>query len=112
MKKVLIVTASIIALVFVSLILIPVIFKDQINDAVKKEINNQVDATVDWKGFSVSLFAHFPNITARMKGMSVVGKGVFENDTLVAFDKFEVTVDLMSLISGDKMEIRGIYLVA
>ena len=58
----------------------------------------------------MTVFRHFPHLTASLKEFGVVGKGVFESDTLAAISSFQITVDLGSLIFGDQMRIKSIDL--
>lgn len=91
------------------MLIIPTLFKDQILNKVKTEINSQVDATVEFQDVSLSLFRSFPDFNLGLHELSVVGKDQFSNDTLVAFDAFRVEVDLLSAIRG-KVEVEGIVL--
>jgi len=79
MKKFLKITAFSILGFFLVLLLIPIFFKGAIVEAVKKEINNQIDATVEFKDVSVSLIRNFPHLNLRLNELSVTGKGEFED---------------------------------
>lgn len=83
------------------LIAIPLIFSDEIEEYVKKEINGMVDAKVDYTDFSLSIFKSFPDVRAGLDGVSVVGKGRFDGDTLAYIGAFSADVDVMSVIKGD-----------
>ena len=91
---------------------LPIIFKDDIRKALDDTIAESIDATVyyDIDGFSLSLIKNFPDITVSMSDFGVVGKGVFEKDTLTSIKNFQVTVDLMSVISGDQIIVEEISL--
>ena len=60
---------SLIALAFV----IPILFKKQITNLVKNQINKSLNAKVDFKEVSLSLFRHFPKISISINDLSVVG---------------------------------------
>jgi hypothetical protein len=69
---------------------------------VEQEIAKKVDAHVYFNDFGVSLFSHFPNLTASLDNFGVVGKGVFRGDTLAAAESFKVSVNLMSVIRAKR----------
>ncbi len=112
MKKVVLIFLGLIVLLLGAAFILPIIYKDEIKAKLESEIAKTVNANVyfDSEGFSVSLFRHFPNITASLEDFGVVGKDVFRSDTLLAVPKFEVTVDIMSVISGDKIKVKAIDL--
>src|SRR5690606_10568168 len=90
--------------------LIPVLFKKQITELVKKEINKSLTAKVDFTDLSLSLFRHFPKVSIALEDLSVVGTGTFENDTLVAASGIDVSADLFSVIKGENIKVSGIFL--
>jgi len=102
------------AIVFLSLLLIsfliPLLFKGKIVKLVKAEINKNVDAKVDFKDVSISLFRHFPKLSIGLDDISITGAHPFENDTLLGAKRIDASVDLWSAISGSEMNIYGIYL--
>ncbi len=110
MKKAIKISVLVLAVLFIALLSIPFIFKDKILAKVKSEINNNVNAKVDFTGFDISIFRSFPNLTLLLENLSVVGVSDFEGDTLAAIKTTAVTVDVMSVISGDQIEIRGLSL--
>lgn len=99
----------ILLVLFVTVLAIPLVFKSQLMELAKTEINKNVKATVDWADFKVSLLRGFPDLKVSLDEMTVLGIGAFEGDTLVAFDNFSVKVDLISAISGE-ISIKSIIL--
>lgn len=112
MKKVLIVFGVIIALLLAAMILIPIIFKDDIKKGIDDVIAENVDAQVyfDTNKFGLSFFSHFPSLTVKMEDFGVVNNAPFKGDTLVGIQRFELAINVMSLL-GDKIELNGIYLI-
>ena len=90
MKKLLVILASLLAIVILAAVLIPVIFKDDIRQAIQKEIDNTLDANLLFQSdeFSVSLIRSFPDFSVTMGHVGLTGKGVFEGDTLFFSDEF------------------------
>lgn len=111
MKKVLIGLAVFILLLVVAVFTVPFLFKDKINVKVKEEINNQLNAKVDYGDFSLSLIRSFPNFSFSINDVSVVGVDSFKGDTLTFIKNFNFTVDLMSVFKGEKYKLLALNLI-
>jgi hypothetical protein len=79
-------------------LLVPVVFKDKITGFAKDQINQSIDADVDFESVDLSFFRSFPNLSFRLENFSVVGKGQFEGTPLMTGEKFDVAVDVASVI--------------
>src|SRR5512138_3142408 len=114
MKKILKITLKITGVLLFVLIaaafLIPVLFKKQITALVKKEINKNISARVDFTDVSLSLFRHFPKIAISLQDISVIGTNEFAKDTLISAQALNASVDLISAIKGKNVKVYGIYL--
>lgn len=112
MKKVLIILAAFFGLILLAAVLVPILFKDDIRAALDKEIANNVDATLYYNpdAFSLSLFKSFPDLSVTIDEFGVAGVGVFEGDTLADIKSFNLTLDIMSVISGDQIRIVNVKL--
>lgn len=112
-KWVLIVLGGLLVLILVAAFILPIVFKDDIKAAIDKELAKSVNADVifDVDDFSVSLFKKFPNITATMNNLGVVNRAPFEGEILFATEKFQVDVNLRTLLFGDQLRVKGISLV-
>ena len=96
MRKTLIIFGGVLALLLLLLILLPVLFGGRIAERVKTEANRSLNAKVDWRDAGLSLFGNFPNLTLGLDGLTVVGVGKFEGDTLAAIRRLGVVIDLAS----------------
>jgi hypothetical protein len=112
MKKFLIILGIIFSILITAIIVLPIIFKDDIRQALDNTMDESLNAKVyyDINSFSLSLIKNFPDITASMGNFGVVGVGQFATDTLAAIGSFEVTVDLMSVLTGDQIKVEEILL--
>ena len=110
MKKIFIVLVALLGVLIISVILIPVIFKDDIKQAIQTQLDQTLDANLlfDQEQFSVSLINDFPNISVGLGNIGLTGKGAFEGDTLFFASQFDLTMDVMSVISGDQIKILKI----
>jgi hypothetical protein len=111
MKKVLLIIASLVVVLIASAIILPIIFKDKIVEIVKEEANKNVNAHINFDNdITLSLFKNFPDFTLGVNDLTIVGINEFEGDTLISLKEFRATLDIMSVISGDKIKIREILL--
>ncbi len=111
MKKILLIFISIIILILISAVVLPIIFKGKIVEIVKTEANKNVNAKINFgNDITLSLFKNFPNFTLGIKKLTVIGINDFEGDTLISLNEFSATLDLMSVIKGEKVKIRSVLL--
>ena len=117
MKKALkwtfIVIGGLVVLILAAAFIIPIVFKDDIQAAIKKELAKSVNADVmfDVDKFNLTLFRNFPNITAEMNDLGVINRAPFEGEVLFATEKFEVEVNLKEILFGSQLRLKGITLV-
>ena len=109
-KKIFKITALILAALLVLLLVLPFAFKGRIVEKVKTEINENVNATVEFGTFSLSLIRNFPNVSLGLNDLKIIGADPFAGDTLVNIDRTFVTIDLFSLFGEEGYEIRSISL--
>lgn len=110
MKKALQYTGITLVSLLALLFFLPFLFKDKVLATVKTEMNKSLNAEVEFKDLSLSFFTHFPKLTIGLEDVSVKGVGEFSKDTLVAAKSIEASLNLLSVIGGDRMEIHGVYL--
>lgn len=110
MKKILKFTGITLLIILILIIILPFIFKDKIIEKVKSEVNNTLNAKVNWGEVDLTLFRSFPNFSLGIEKLQVVGVDNFKDDTLVTAEKIFVTIDLFSVIKGDNYKIEGITL--
>ena len=112
MKKIIIIFASLLVVLFGILLSLPYFFKDDIKAAIDKELAASVNADInfDIDNFSVSLFPNFPNLTVGIQDFSVVGRDNFAGKVLFSTQNFEVVINLKKIIFDDQMSVQGILL--
>lgn len=110
MKKFIKIFAIVIVVIIAALFILPVVFKGKIIQTIQDEANNTLNAELKFEDASLSLFRDFPNFSLKIEHLSLKGKDIFENDTLVAFNSLEAGLNLMSVISGDQIEINKLIL--
>ena len=112
MKKLLIVLGSIIIFFILLIVLTPILFKDRIISTVQTEIDKSINAKVNFEPskIRISLLSDFPNLTLGVQDFSITGKDIFESDTLFAAKDFSVEMDIVAIIKGAPLTIKGIRL--
>lgn len=108
MKKFLKIFFATIGVIFLLLLILPFAFKGSIERKVKEIINEQVNATVSWDKFSLSLIRNFPNLGMGLDGLTIINDAPFEGDTLMHVGNISLSVDLMSAIRGEAIEVKSI----
>ncbi|MBL7735112.1 MAG: AsmA family protein [Chitinophagaceae bacterium] len=108
MKKIFKVSAIVLLALLVILFITPFLFRGKIIELAKTEINKNINAKADFHGIDISLFRKFPRVSVAIDQLSIVGKDNFSADTLLAAQRIEVALDLMSVIRGSDMQIHSI----
>ena len=104
-KKIVIILFVLIALLLVSAILIPVLFKGGLIDKTKTAINEQVNAIVEFNDLNISLFKSFPEVQVELENLSITGKDQFQGDTLLAIGSIATDISLSDLF---KLKSKGL----
>jgi len=109
MKRYLKIIIGVLVGLFLILLFLPLVFKGKIEKIVKHEVNNQVNAKVEYADFSLSLIRSFPDINLGIKGLSVVGYDSFAQDTLVYLGEFSTEINMISALRG-QVEVQSLLL--
>ncbi|MGF7139426.1 AsmA-like C-terminal region-containing protein [Roseimarinus sediminis] len=108
MKKFLSIAVFVILFVLLLLAIFPLLFKNRINEALLNKINSSIDAEVSYENYQLSLFRSLPDLKASFNGVSVMGNGAFENDTLAAFDRLSVEIGLPAFIRSGEIAVNSL----
>ena len=108
MKRKLLIVAGIVVVIFGILAALPFLYKDKLLAKVKTTLNNQVNAKIDFSGFSLSLFSHFPKVEMEIRNLSLVGINEFASDTIFSAGSISTNISLMEMISGKGLELNSL----
>jgi len=113
LKKILIGLSIVVGLAIASAIILPILFKDKIkakiDEAIAKTIN--ADVIFEVNNFSLSVFRHFPNITAEIKELGVFNRAPFAGVHLFVVERLDVEINLKDILFGDQLRVKGITLI-
>jgi hypothetical protein len=83
------------------LIAAPFIFKDKIIAKLKETINQEVNATIDWKDADLSFISTFPYFTLELNELSVEGVEEFKGVHLAKVETILLSLNLKSVFNGN-----------
>ena len=112
MKKVLKISGIALLSLLTIMLLLPLLFKEKVLGIVKEELNNSLNAKVEFTDLNLSFFTHFPKLTVALDNISITGVESFSKDTLISAHAVEASLNLMSVIRGSNMKVHGVYLDA
>lgn len=108
MKKKISIIVGIIVLAIAVLASLPFLFKDKLVAKVKTTLNKQIEAKIDFKGFSLSLFSHFPRVEMEIRDLSLVGINGFDNDTIFFASSISTDISIAEMMSSNGLEIKSL----
>ena len=110
LKKILKWTGITFLVLLLALILIPIIFKNQIKEMVVDEVNKNLNAELSVGDFDLTFISTFPNMTVELYDTKLVGKDKFKGVELVKMKKMSANVGFWSVIAGDQVEVNEIHI--
>lgn len=110
MKTFLKILAIVIIIVVAAMFVVPFLFHNEIAEQAKTEINESLDARVDFEDYNLSLFRNFPNFSFELEGLSIYGNNEFDSVKLAKMERFNIVINLMSVFKGGPYEVKKIIL--
>ena len=108
-KRILLTLGILIVLLLAAAVILPIVFKDKIEAAVKEQVNKNVNAVVEWGEWDLSLIRSFPSLSVEVNDIRVSNKAPFEGVDLARIGTFSATVNFWALL-GDKITLKRIAL--
>lgn len=99
-----------IALLLIAALVLPMLFQEKLDALLKAQINKNLRATVAYNRLDLSLLRHFPVLTLRLEGLSIVNHEPFAGDTLIRADAVEMGLNLLKLLGGS-VEVTRLYFI-
>ena len=113
MKKIFKIIGIVLLVLIIGLIAAPFLFRGQLEDLLKRSINENINATVAWEDFDLTLFSSFPDAAVKVNNFSVVNNAPFAGDTLASGAVLQLDMGVMQLFktsSGEPIAIDAIRL--
>ncbi|HMR42444.1 MAG TPA: AsmA family protein, partial [Saprospiraceae bacterium] len=110
LKKIFFSILILLVLLIAAAVALPLIFKDDLIAAVKEQVNETVNAKVDFSDVNISLFRHFPKLSFGLENLKVEGVEAFEGVPLLQTDRLDLALDFWSVIGGSNLKIKGLHL--
>ncbi|MEZ4239459.1 MAG: AsmA family protein [Myxococcota bacterium] len=99
-------------LFLLALALVPILFAGRITAWVNQQLDDQLAADVSLSGVDVSLLSTFPKLGVKVRDLKIVNNAEpFVGEELFGAEQVVLGLDLMSVVSGDRIEISKIGLV-
>jgi uncharacterized protein involved in outer membrane biogenesis len=78
-----------VVLIIAALILVPILFKDELKQLALDEANKMLKATVEVDDFDLTFISTFPDMTISFDGVRITGQDDFEGIKLVDLGRLE-----------------------
>ena len=101
-KKVLKITILVIVAFILALFVAAYVFRDKIMNEFKKQVTENINATVDWKDFDISFLRSFPQLNVKLKDLSVIGVDTFDQVPLFTSKETELDFNILPFIKGNE----------
>ncbi|PTX44381.1 AsmA-like protein [Christiangramia gaetbulicola] len=106
MKKALKILGIVILTVIILLIVAPFVFETQLKEVVKKTMNKNLNAQVDFEDIDLSMFRSFPQATLVIENLSIINNEPFKGDTLALTEEVTLEMSIKELFkSSDEQKV-------
>jgi len=106
MKKFLKIVGILLGVCILLLLLAPYLFKGTLEDLLKKNLNDNLNATIAWESMDLSLFSSFPDAAVKIRDFSVINNAPFEGDTLAAGSQLTLDMGITQLFKSGNDPIK------
>ncbi|MDR2131146.1 MAG: AsmA family protein [Odoribacteraceae bacterium] len=110
MKKVIVITLSLLVGVIGILIAIPFFFKEDVLRLIERQSSKYIRGQLVIGDMKISMFRNFPNLSVTLTDVQLSGTGGEAADTLVLVPRFEASVNLKSLVWGNEIIVNHLLL--
>lgn len=111
MKKAIRILSITVFVVLALLIILPFAFQSKLKQMALDQANAQLNAKVGFEKVSLSLLRSFPDFSFRIQGVTIDGVGAFADERLLEIGSLDLTLDLMSVIKGEQIEMERFGLI-
>jgi hypothetical protein len=101
---------AVILLLVLGIVSVPLFLKDKIRAGILEEIDKNINAEAYFSSLSFSSLKNFPHLTISLQDVCLVGVDDFKGDTLARAKELSVSLNIKSILKGNKFEINSIRL--
>jgi AsmA protein len=98
-----------ISIVLLLMLLIPMIFPDEITQKIKGFANEKINGELNFSKANLSFFHHFPSLTLTLNDFYLKGSTPYEKDTLVNAKDITFGINVRQLVFDKKVHIDQIF---
>ena len=99
-KKIIKIAGLLLLLVLGVLVAVPFFLEAKIGDLIKKNVNKNINATLDFSQVNLSLLRSFPKAELRFQDLYLLNRGPFEGDTLFKSKSISLEMGIKELLKG------------
>ncbi|GAA4314339.1 AsmA-like C-terminal region-containing protein [Pontixanthobacter gangjinensis] len=117
MKKALKIFGFVLLTILILLFIAPFVFESQLKDLVKKTMNDNLNAQVDFQDIDLSMFRSFPKATLVIEDLSIINNAPFKGDTLALGEEVTLEMSVRELFKSseepkqiDELKFNNTYL--
>ena len=117
MKKALKILGFVLLTILILLFIAPFIFESQLKDLVKKTMNDNLNAQVDFEDIDLSMFSSFPKATLVIEDISIINNEPFKGDTLALGEEVILEMSVKELFKSseepkkiDQLKLNNSYI--
>ena len=105
MKRIILISSIVLAVIIIFLFVTPLLLKGKLEKNIKSAISKDLNATVAWDGFSLSMFRHFPKLSVEMNKLSVAT--ISDGSTLLNVENIIISTSLFDAFRGSDFKIKS-----
>ena len=117
MKKALKILGFTLLTLLILLFIAPFVFESQLKDLVKKTMNDNLNAQVDFEDIDLSMFRSFPRATLVIEDLSIINNAPYKGDTLALAEEVTLEMSVRELFKSsdepkqiDRLKLNNTYL--
>ena len=97
-------------LIFSFLLIVPYFFIDEIENMVKDQASNYLEADLEFGHISIAAISSFPELKVGIAELKLVGKNAFEGVELIHVKQLDIEVDLWKVLLNQDTQTNALRL--
>lgn len=110
MKKIPIITGSLLVLFILLLLLLPAFLRNNITGIIEKQAGKYPNGHLRIESIHLNMFKNFPDLTVNIRHITLSGKKKFTGDTLLHVSLLSASVNVISLLKGKEIIVNRLLI--